>query len=146
MAFEETWLQDVSELQFLRADEVLGDLENVLKGVHTLDKDLSVLDDQLEFLVSLDSEFTFVTISWLFNFLCLSIFLRRGLLLSFESSLSKLTVKEFNLVFNDLWVIVTDTIENMGSLLENHRMGWVTDLKELVLLLHKHAIVDEGPT
>jgi hypothetical protein len=76
----------------------------------------------------------------------LSIFLRRGLLLSFESSLSKLTVKEFNLVFNDLWVIVTDTIKDMGSLLENHRMGWVTDLKELVLLLHKHAIVDEGPT
>ena len=82
VTFEEAWLEDIGELKFLRPDEFLRDFENVLKGVYTLDKDLPVLNNQLEFLVSLDSELSFVTISLLFDFLLLRLILR-NILLSF---------------------------------------------------------------
>lgn len=52
----------------------------------------------------------------------------------------------FDLVLEYLRVIVADVVDNLRSLLEDVGVRRVPDLKELVLLLHKHAIVEKGPS
>jgi hypothetical protein len=54
-------------------------------------------------------------------------------------------MQKFNLIFDNLWVVVAHAIQHMSSFLEYDWVRRVADFKELVLLLHKHAIVDEGP-
>ena len=67
-------------------------------------------------------------------------------MLSFEGSFRKLSIEKFDLVFDDLRMIVADTVQNMSPPFKDEGMSWIADFKELVLLLNKHSIVDECPT
>lgn len=54
-------------------------------------------------------------------------------------------MQKFDLIFDDLGVVVAHAIQHMGSFLEYDWMCREANLKELVLLIDKHAIVDEDP-
>ena len=98
---------------------------------------MPVLHDKFESFVTLDNEFTFIAIWGGFYVTLLRVF---------ESGFGELFVQKFYLIFDNLWVVVAHSIDDMGSFFENHRVSRITELKELVLLFHKHAIVDKPPT
>ncbi len=68
-----------------------------------------------------------------------------ALFLSLVIGFCQFSMQKFNLIFDDLRVVVAHAIQHMSPFLEYEGVRRVAYLKELVLLLHKHAIVDEGP-
>ena len=68
-----------------------------------------------------------------------------ALFLSLEISFGQFSMQKFDLIFDDLGVVVAHAIQHMGSFLEYDWMCREANLKELVLLIDKHAIVDEDP-
>ncbi len=59
--------------------------------------------------------------------------------------LRELAMKVFNLIFQNLGMIIAYAIEHLGPFLKDVGVCWVCDFEELMLLLHKDAIVDEEP-
>lgn len=57
-----------------------------------------------------------------------------------------LPVKVFDLVFEDLRVIVTDRVQHLRAFVKDVRVGRVPNFEEFVLLLYEQAIVHKGIT
>ena len=52
----------------------------------------------------------------------------------------------FNFILKDLRVIVADSIQHMGALIEHKGMSWVTQFEKLMLLLYEKTVVHESIT
>lgn len=52
-------------------------------------------------------------------------------------------MKKLNLVLEDLRMVIANSVDHLGTPLEDHWMCGVANLEELMLLLHKDAIGNE---